>query len=88
MTTTYTLDQELHCSTSGKFSLPEGKTWADVQSHYIKWDDIHVEIDGNWHEIPLESDSDVDIDWKRPARYDLHVNDDTGCVESQILSSD
>lgn len=81
----YSVSQSLHCTVSGQFSLPQGKTWKDVTDHYVKWDSIHLLIDGVWVEKELNSDSTDGMDWKRPSNYEIHEGED---FNNEIYSSD
>lgn len=63
----------LHCSFGGHVSLPDGKSWKDVSSWYVKWDNLNFEIDGVWHEVPLHSDTTDTVDWKRPIEGSVDI---------------
>ena len=47
-----------------EFELPEGKTWADVKSFFVKWGTAHITF-----KCGLEFERDLgdglEVDWKR-----------------------
>lgn len=70
---TYAVVAEYYVSTVGKVEFPEGKTWDDVQSWYVKWDTLHVRFkDGSEGEFELKSDESDGVDWKRPAGVTIY----------------
>lgn len=78
---TYNIDATYYAGTNANVELPEGKTWADVKDWYIKWDVLHIqwELNGEYQEFELRSDSTDCIDWKRPTSASIcEVNEETG----------
>lgn len=70
---TYAVVAEYYVNTVGKVEFPEGKTWDDVQSWYVKWDTLHVRFkDGSEGEFELKSEESGEIDWKRPTSAVIH----------------
>jgi hypothetical protein len=49
------------------------KAWGDVKDWYIKWDTLHVQFEGevDWKMIPINSDTEGGVDWKRPSSVDV-----------------
>jgi hypothetical protein len=59
--------------------LPPGKTWADVEDWYVKWDTFHFKIKGEdkYREESLHSSTD-NVDWKRPSYVSIHPTGENG----------
>lgn len=75
---------EYSMNTEGRVDLPEGKTWEDVESWYVKWDVFHFKLKGEevWHECEMNSSADIgSVDWKRPARVDILATDEDGAPD-------
>jgi hypothetical protein len=71
MKTTYS-----YVSLYSEIELPEGKTWADVKRHYIKWRQIWLEFkDGSSLEIDGGNEFGQE-DWKHPDSYIIYEGDD------------
>ncbi|WP_299315980.1 hypothetical protein [uncultured Halomonas sp.] len=74
--TTIRVTAEYVVCTETEITLPEGRTWADIQSWYIKWNTFHATFrDGRKFVYVL---NDVTPDDKYPDSYgvsDLDGND-------------
>lgn len=72
----------LFCGATGYAVLPDGKTWADVESWYVKWDTLHLAFKGGTTEaIDLASDASDGTDWKRPLSATVHPVSDEGVTD-------
>lgn len=80
MSHTYAIAAAYTTCATGNVTFPEGKTWADVDDHYVKWDTLHVRFKGetDWEEYPLDSDESDGTDWKRPHSYTVLETDEYG----------
>lgn len=76
----YQINCTLYAGVSSEIDFPEGRTWADVSTWYVKWDNLHITFsDGTQLDIELHSDALEAIDWKRPKSVEvLEVNEETG----------
>lgn len=83
---TYTLDTTYYAGTTAMVDFPEGKTWEDVESWYVKWDTLHITFkDATTLEKELNS-GDLDmVDWKRPASVNVYVVNDDGKTDYDKL---
>jgi hypothetical protein len=76
---------EVTYTTCGSYcaELPKGKTWDDVQTHWVKWDVLHLLFKGETEPITFElgtgcnSDS---TDFKRPNTVNIFETDEDGTV--------
>lgn len=62
------------------FELPEGKTWDDVEEHWVKWGTLNLTFkDGTTKQIE-EANADMaeDVDWKRPSSFTIRRCDANG----------
>lgn len=88
--TSYAIIAEYTEIAEGTVEFPEGKTWDDVESHFVKWDTLHVKFKGEieWREFELNSSSDSD--WKRPRSVDVMHTDEDGCADwdRELLASE
>lgn len=78
---TYTLDTTYTAGTSANVEFPDGKTWDDVQSWYIKWDTLHIQWKDStsYEEFELNSNTLDIVDWKRPSSTSVYpVDEETG----------
>jgi hypothetical protein len=81
------IDQNLSAGCSSIVTIPNGKTWDDVEDWYIKWDRLHIFFkDGSSTEIELDSDTDI-IDWKRPDSVTIYDEDTATELESSLEHS-
>lgn len=72
----------------GKVDLPEGHDYAAIREWYVKWGMFNYTVDNvTWHECSIVSDTDVDLDYKRPIMSSLHPIDDKGEVNLDIEHS-
>lgn len=55
---TYTIEATYYTNTAGTATLPEGKTWDDVESWYIKWDTLFFKLKGEKDYLQCELNSD------------------------------
>lgn len=59
--------------------LPDGKTWDDVASWYVKWDTMNIVFkDGTELNEDLNSTSLEVVDWKRPTSVSIYAIDPDG----------
>jgi hypothetical protein len=66
---------------SGVVKMPEGRTWNDVESFYVKWGALYLTFkDGKYDEVSiLHIDYDLDsIDHKYPANVTIHPTTEDG----------
>ena len=80
MSNTYVIEATYPTTTSAEITLPEGKTWDDVKSWYIKWDTIHILFNDtdNYFEISLDSD-DLSVHgegFKRPLEASVWLDNE------------
>lgn len=73
---TITISMSMSAAVSSTVDLPEGKNWSDVSEWYVKWDCLHVKIEGQWQEIALNSDESDAIYWKRPSSTEIYEGED------------
>jgi hypothetical protein len=52
---------------SADVELPEGKIFADIEAHEVRWGTFKYKLRGDdkWYEVELNCDH-MEIDWKRP----------------------
>ena len=76
--TSYAVIAEYTEIANGTAEFPEGKTWDDVESHFVKWDTLHVKFkdEREWQAFMLNSSSDSE--WKRPRSVDVMHTDEDG----------
>lgn len=75
--TSYAVIAEYIEIANGTAEFPEGKTWDDVEGHFVKWDRLHVKFKDEvaWQVFDLNSSGDSD--WKRPRVADvMHLDED------------
>jgi hypothetical protein len=72
-----------YTSSIGFATLPEGKTWGDVEDWYVKWDSLFVKFNESedYNEFALDSDATDGTDWKRPSNVSIHPTDEDGQVD-------
>jgi hypothetical protein len=59
--------------------FPEGKSWDDVESYYVRWGDLHVFWkDGSQWMTHLEGPTLENVDWKRPDEVTVYASDTQG----------
>lgn len=77
----YAVQATYYESTNGYAEFPEGKSWEDVEDHYVKWDCLWVKFKGteDYLEIPLSSEGGSD--WKRPINYEIRAVDADGEID-------
>ena len=87
--TQYRIDTTLYAATNGTVTFPEGRTWADVEDWYVKWDTLYVAwTDGTEASMELDSETFDVIDWKRPTSVEVYELDEGGeQSESPIAES-
>lgn len=74
--TIYTVECSMYAGVQGRVELPEGKTWADVQNWYVKWDIVCISFkDGTEADLSLNSDGVDAIDWKHPQSVTVYATD-------------
>lgn len=80
---TYVVEASYHTGSHGRATLPEGKTWGDVDDWYVKWDCLHIRFKSQpeWIELSLNSDSSDSTDWKRPTDVSVYSVDEDGDVD-------
>ena len=63
--------------------LPEGKTWADVEWWYVKWDTLFYKLVGDDKEYKEELNTDIheSVDWKRPAETQIFELDENRYID-------
>ncbi len=78
----YQIECSLHAGTTGCVELPEGRTWDDVATWYVKWDTLYATFkDGTQFDHDLNSDTFEVIDWKRPKSVEVYaIDEETGEV--------
>lgn len=66
--TAYFIEAGYSATPLSRVDFPEGKTWDDVESWYVKWDTLFVKFkdEAEWQVFSLCSDTTDCIDWKRP----------------------
>lgn len=75
----YRIDTTLHACTYGTVTFPEGRTWADVKSWYVKYDTLYVVFsDGKEADMYLSSETLGVIDWKHPSSVEVYELDEDG----------
>ncbi len=75
---TYCIAATYLAGTNSRVAFPEGKTWADVQDWYIKWDTLHIHWkSGEDEEFELNSNGIDVIDGKRPTSSSVYAMDET-----------
>jgi hypothetical protein len=66
--------------------LPDGKTWKDVESHFIKYTMLELTFkDGSKHEIDCGDIGADSVDYKYPDRLLIHSIDEKDETESECL---
>lgn len=81
----------MFCGGLGYAELPEGKTWDDVETWHIKWDNLNLLFkDGSTASLPLESEVNDGIDWKRPLSATIHPvsDEDVTDYDTELDSKD
>lgn len=80
---TYTIAATYYAGTEANVTLPDGKTWDDVEFWYVKWDTIHIKFRGSeeYFDAELNSDGMDSIDWKRPVNATVFSVDAEGGTE-------
>jgi len=64
-----TLDVEYWAGAQTDIELPEGKTPADIEDYYVKWNNcVFYFKDGTEYEIELNN---PEIDTKRPIEFNI-----------------
>jgi hypothetical protein len=83
MTTKIAIQASYYTGAEGYATLPDDKTWADVEDWYIKWDTLNLKFKGQekWECIALDSDSGDSTDWKRPISASIHPTTEDGTAD-------
>lgn len=89
--TTYCIAATYPGETNSRVTFPEGKTWADVQYWYLKWNLLHVLWVGakEYEEFNLLIDTDC-INWRRPTSvsiYSVNEESDETDYDSEIATA-
>jgi hypothetical protein len=60
---------------SSDVELPEGRTWQDIESWYVKWEIFFYKFkdEEKWREHDLSTINIEDLDLKRPKRVEVGV---------------
>lgn len=53
--------------------LPDGRTWDDVDTFYVKWGTLHITYKGSLGIISIDLDENYDTDTKRPSSVDIRA---------------
>tara|TARA_R110000796_G_scaffold200999_1_gene317165 strand:+ start:243 stop:497 length:255 start_codon:yes stop_codon:yes gene_type:complete len=77
MTSKITIGMNYNAYDQATFELPKGKTFADLEQWYVKWDAFNYKIAGEWYRDELNSGR-VEVDTKVPT---LTVISDTSTYE-------
>jgi hypothetical protein len=85
--TRYTVEASYHTGAHGTFTMPEGKTWGDVDDWYLKWDVMHIQFKGSeeYVEFELNSDCTDGSDWKRPGNATVYARGADGEVDYDLI---
>ena len=86
----YHIACSMYAGVSGEVDLPEGRTWDDVSTWYVKWDRLYVTFkDGVEYDEPLNSDSMEAIDWKYPSSVTVYATteDDEIDFDNEVAST-
>lgn len=83
---TYTIAATYYTDATGTATLPDGKTWDDVEAWYIKWDTLFFKLKGekDYLQCELNSDSMDGTDWKRPANVTVYPQDEDGETDYSV----
>jgi hypothetical protein len=79
--TKYWVETTYSAGAQGTVTFPDGKTWEDVESWFIKRDYLHVLFKGenDYRELCLNSDNSPEMtDWKRPNTVTVLASDELG----------
>lgn len=64
---------------SEQIDLPDGMTWDNVVSHYVKWDCLNVTFDnGTTESYELCTDISMGCDTKRPVETKIYKTNESG----------
>lgn len=76
--TTLRVEREYTIWASSDVELPEGRTWDDIESCYVKWETFFYKFknEAEWRDQELEEIDWGNIDLKRPKEYEIGVYDE------------
>ncbi len=89
--TTICISAQYYAGTEAQVELPEGKTWDDIESFYVKWDCFHVKLVGEpeWQERALNTAGGAEVvDYKRPTSVTVYPVLEDGEVDYSIELAD
>jgi hypothetical protein len=67
MTARIGVECEYYCSVNSIVDLPEGRSYKDIDSMYVKWGTIHIAWnDGSEWSRDMSETDDPNVDYKRP----------------------
>lgn len=82
----FTVSATYYTEATGTATLPDGKTWDDVEDWYVRCDRLYFRLKGEGEHrfCELHSDKSNSTDWSIPKYATIYPQDEDGVADCSI----